>query len=228
MATCRTASLPCPGATIARASKKNGRFAMCFCSSAPIPKPTGSEAAELRSIRMGSCSPARRALAAGPRSHLPRSSHVCPGASRSATYGRVRSKESAVQSAKALRPLRSFTNIWQSLRKPTMRHVRSQRRKSARVPEHAGALKREKGNRMADQPNEATVLNHIQKLVGEEHELFDRASLDDAETRRLAAIQVELDQCWDLLRQRRALRETGRDANEAHVRPPEVVEKYVG
>jgi hypothetical protein len=81
---------------------------------------------------------------------------------------------------------------------------------------------------MADEQNEATVLHHIQKLVGEEHELFDRASLDDTETRRLAAIQVELDQCWDLLRQRRALRETGRDANEAHVRPPEVVEKYVG
>ena len=81
---------------------------------------------------------------------------------------------------------------------------------------------------MANQQNEATVLTHIQKLVSEEHQLFDRASLDDAETRRLAAIQVELDQCWDLLRQRRALRETGRDANEARVRPPEVVEKYVG
>ena len=81
---------------------------------------------------------------------------------------------------------------------------------------------------MADERNEATVLDHIQKLVGEEHELFDRASLDDVETRRLAAIKVELDQCWDLLRQRRALRETGRDVNEAHVRTPEVVEKYVG
>jgi hypothetical protein len=58
---------------------------------------------------------------------------------------------------------------------------------------------------MADERNEATVLTHIQKLVTEEHQLFDRASLDDAETRRLAAIKVELDQCWDLLRQRRAL-----------------------
>ena len=81
---------------------------------------------------------------------------------------------------------------------------------------------------MANEPSEATVLTHIQKLVGEEHELFDRASLDDTQTRRLAAIQVELDQCWDLLRQRRALRETGRDANEAHVRAPDIVEKYVG
>jgi hypothetical protein len=81
---------------------------------------------------------------------------------------------------------------------------------------------------MAEERNEATVLTHIEALVSEEHQLFDRPTLDDAETRRLAAIQVELDQCWDLLRQRRALRETGRDANEAHVRPPEVVEKYVG
>jgi hypothetical protein len=81
---------------------------------------------------------------------------------------------------------------------------------------------------MADERSEAPVLAHIQQLVSEEHELFDRASLDDAQTRRLAAIQVELDQCWDLLRQRRALRETGRDANEAHLRPPEVVEKYLG
>jgi hypothetical protein len=81
---------------------------------------------------------------------------------------------------------------------------------------------------MADERNEATVLTHIQQLVTEEHRLFDRGSLDDTETHRLAAIQVELDQCWDLLRQRCALRETGGDANEAHVRPPEVVEKYIG
>jgi hypothetical protein len=41
-------------------------------------------------------------------------------------------------------------------------------------------------------------------------------------------VQVELDQCWDLLRQRRALRETGGDPSQAHVRPPEVVKKYIG
>jgi len=41
-------------------------------------------------------------------------------------------------------------------------------------------------------------------------------------------VQVELDQCWDLLRQRRALRETGGDPDLAQVRPPDVVEKYVG
>jgi len=81
---------------------------------------------------------------------------------------------------------------------------------------------------MEDQAKDAPVLTHIQELVAEEHRLFNRGSLDASESRRLATIQVELDQCWDLLRQRRALSETGRDVSEAHVRPPEVVEKYLG
>jgi hypothetical protein len=81
---------------------------------------------------------------------------------------------------------------------------------------------------MEDQAKESPVLKHIQELVAEEHHLFDKGSLDTTENRRLATIQIELDQCWDLLRQRRALSETGRDVSEAQLRPPEVVEKYVG
>ena len=81
---------------------------------------------------------------------------------------------------------------------------------------------------MQNPAKEAPVLTHIQQLVAQEHRLFDKGSLDASETRRLAAIQVELDQYWDLLRQRRALRETGRDVSAAQVRPPDVVEKYVG
>jgi hypothetical protein len=81
---------------------------------------------------------------------------------------------------------------------------------------------------MEDHSKEVSVLAHIQNLMAEEHNLFDKKSVDDSDGRRLAAIQVELDQCWDLLRQRRALRETGRDEKEAHVRPPDVVEKYIG
>ena len=81
---------------------------------------------------------------------------------------------------------------------------------------------------MQNAAKESTVLDHIQELVDEEHRFFAKASLDAAEKRHLAGIQVELDQCWDLLRQRRALRETGRDVNEAHLRPPDVVEKYEG
>jgi len=81
---------------------------------------------------------------------------------------------------------------------------------------------------MEDQAKESPVLKHIQQLVAEEHRLFEKGSLEATEDRRLAAIQVELDQCWDLLRQRRALSETGRDVSEAQLRPSEVVEKYIG
>jgi len=75
---------------------------------------------------------------------------------------------------------------------------------------------------------DATVLAHIQRLVAEEHKLFERAELTPEENHRLAALQVELDQCWDLLRQRRALREFGGDPAEAHVRDADVVKKYIG
>jgi Protein of unknown function (DUF2630) len=81
---------------------------------------------------------------------------------------------------------------------------------------------------MADQDQDTSVLARIQGLAAEEHVLFERESLEDAESRRLAAIQTELDQCWDLLRQRRALREYGQDAAQARVRAPEVVKKYSG
>jgi hypothetical protein len=71
-----------------------------------------------------------------------------------------------------------------------------------------------------------SVLNRIQSLVSEEHRLYGQGALADADRERLEKLNVELDQCWDLLRQRRALRETGHDPNEAHLRPPEIVEKY--
>ncbi len=77
-------------------------------------------------------------------------------------------------------------------------------------------------NQVEDQP----VLNHIQRLVEEEHRLHEQRAHSTADRKRLAQVQVELDQCWDLLRQRRALRDVGRDPNYAQVRPPEVVENY--
>jgi hypothetical protein len=75
---------------------------------------------------------------------------------------------------------------------------------------------------------DAPVLAHIERLVAEEHRLFEGGELPPEESKRLAQVQVELDQCWDLLRQRRALRATGGDASQAHARPPEIVEKYIG
>jgi len=73
------------------------------------------------------------------------------------------------------------------------------------------------------------IHNRIEELVAEEHELYERAAegaLSETEHRRLESIKVGLDQCWDLLRQRRALREAGLDPRSAHVRDPEVVEGY--
>ncbi len=69
----------------------------------------------------------------------------------------------------------------------------------------------------------------IEQLVAEEHELWERESAGnatDADRRRLNDVKVSLDQCWDLLRQRRALREAGKDPEGADVRRPEVVEGY--
>jgi Protein of unknown function (DUF2630) len=75
-----------------------------------------------------------------------------------------------------------------------------------------------------DQP----VLGHIERLVAEEHRLYNQAALGQEDRARLSKIKVELDQCWDLLRQRRARREFGQDPEAAHVRPGDVVENYEG
>ena len=79
---------------------------------------------------------------------------------------------------------------------------------------------------MAKAESDASVLKAITRLVHEEQKLYGHESLDDSAMVRLDEIKVELDQCWDLLRQRRALREFGDDPNRAKVRPASVVEKY--
>ena len=79
---------------------------------------------------------------------------------------------------------------------------------------------------MANEGPDRNVRQHIEELVKEEHHLRDSKSATDAQKKRLEAIEVELDQCWDLLRQRRALREFGDDPGRAKVRPADVVEKY--
>jgi Protein of unknown function (DUF2630) len=75
------------------------------------------------------------------------------------------------------------------------------------------------------------ILAQVNKLVAEEQELrakLQHHEIDETdEHARLRAVEVALDQCWDLLRQRRALRETGGDPREARVRPPDEVEGYL-
>jgi Protein of unknown function (DUF2630) len=76
---------------------------------------------------------------------------------------------------------------------------------------------------------DAQIHTSIEELVAEEHELWERESdgtASEGDRQRLESIKVSLDQCWDLLRQRRALRESGLDPEAAHARAPEVVERY--
>ena len=73
------------------------------------------------------------------------------------------------------------------------------------------------------------VLSQISKLVDEEHRLLEErgsGAIGDEGHRRLAEVEVELDQCWDYLRQRRAARSAGRDTDTVGVRDPETVERY--
>jgi hypothetical protein len=70
------------------------------------------------------------------------------------------------------------------------------------------------------------VLKQIEGLADEEHRLYSKDKLSDDEVKRLGKITVELDQCWDLLRQRRGLRDAGANPDVAKVRPAEVVENY--
>jgi len=76
--------------------------------------------------------------------------------------------------------------------------------------------------------SDRSVLDHIRELVAEEQRLYQHREPSEADQERLQTIKVELDQYWDLLRQRRAQEEFGRDPAEAHLRSARVVEKYEG
>jgi hypothetical protein len=79
---------------------------------------------------------------------------------------------------------------------------------------------------MVEHTTDQSVLNKIETLVHEEQHLYGQGQLSDHDQVRLEKIQVELDQCWDLLRQRRARREFGQDPDGAKVRPASMVERY--
>jgi hypothetical protein len=72
------------------------------------------------------------------------------------------------------------------------------------------------------------VLGRIGRLVDEEKQLDIQGKMTDSQRDRLNSIGTELDGCWDLLRQRRALREFGRDSATAQMRPSRVVANYKG
>jgi Protein of unknown function (DUF2630) len=81
-----------------------------------------------------------------------------------------------------------------------------------------------------DSARDVDISHHIKSLIDDEHRL--RRQLSDGEITagdehtQLGRIETELDQCWDLLRQRRAKREFGADPDDAEARPESVVEGY--
>ena len=76
--------------------------------------------------------------------------------------------------------------------------------------------------------SDKSILEHITALVDEEHRLVGQGKDPEQNAERLRRIGEELDQCWDLLRQRRARREFGRDPDEAQPRDVGTVEGYEG
>jgi len=75
--------------------------------------------------------------------------------------------------------------------------------------------------------NDKSILEHIDALIAEEHALRDGGGVA-ADAQRLQHLEQELDQCWDLLRQRRAKREFGKDPDSAEPRAIGTVENYEG
>lgn len=77
--------------------------------------------------------------------------------------------------------------------------------------------------------NDNEILSHIEELVNEEHTLTRRAedgTLPADEHEHMKQLEISLDQCWDLLRQRRARRHAGLNPDDATVRDPGIVEHY--
>lgn len=77
--------------------------------------------------------------------------------------------------------------------------------------------------------DDTELLHTIEQLVNEEHALMQQSTTGDMEEikkARMQELEVKLDQCWDLLRQRRARREFHLNPDEAQVRDPSIVENY--
>ena len=75
--------------------------------------------------------------------------------------------------------------------------------------------------------DEKDILSRIHELVAEEHQLRETGDHTDEQRNRMNELEAHLDQCWDLLRQRRAKRQYGEDPDEATPRPEPQVESYL-
>ena len=79
---------------------------------------------------------------------------------------------------------------------------------------------------MENKKEDGSVLAHITKLTEREEHLYGKENLTDEDVKELHKTKLELDQYWDLLRQRRALRDAGENPNQAEKRSSDTVEHY--
>jgi Protein of unknown function (DUF2630) len=75
--------------------------------------------------------------------------------------------------------------------------------------------------------DETDILSRIHALVDEEHKLRETKEHTEEQRARVNRLEADLDQCWDLLRQRRAKRQYDENPDEAQVRPESTVEGYL-
>jgi hypothetical protein len=75
--------------------------------------------------------------------------------------------------------------------------------------------------------DDKTILQHISELIEEENRLRAATEAPEQHRARIEDLEAQLDQCWDLLRQRRARREFGQNPDDAQVRDKDTVEKYI-
>lgn len=79
---------------------------------------------------------------------------------------------------------------------------------------------------MENNQNDQSVLSHITKLTEKEEHLYGKTDLTEADVKELHLVKSELDQYWDLLRQRRALRDAGENPGGAAMRSSEQIDNY--
>jgi hypothetical protein len=82
--------------------------------------------------------------------------------------------------------------------------------------------------------SDESIAARIERLVAEEHDLREKEQADsldpaalETDGERLRSVEIELDRCWDLLRQRRAFRRAGSDPEQASIRDSDTVERYL-
>jgi flagellar biosynthesis/type III secretory pathway chaperone len=79
---------------------------------------------------------------------------------------------------------------------------------------------------MEKKAEDNSVLAHIKQLTEKEEHLYGKTDLNDEDIKDMHKIKSELDQYWDLLRQRRALRDAGENPNQAEMRSSDTIENY--